>query len=147
MKKISTFSKALFGLGLFIGSSFAINAQDVAFVNHSELKKEVKKTMATLKYAESHNDQAVAQISKHIATHINYPDQAISYGVEGVVVVEIKIAPNGKIEESRIVKRLSDQFDSAVLKAISDLDKIDLNESTYEGFSTVHIPVRFTNSL
>lgn len=150
MKKVQSFSRNLLGLGLFMGSSILMNAQqDLAVVSHAALYANAPTitAIADADHARNHSNVAVAQIRHHILQDLSYTDIASDYDIEGTVVVEISLNDTGAITNTRIIKRLSNDLDEAVLSSINDLASIKVPERTYKGVNTVHIPIRFTNSL
>lgn len=145
MKKTSSFLQVL---SLALLMSINISAQDVAMVDAAKVtSSENYSNRASYEAKTLANQSAIAQIRAHIAQNISYPDQAIAYGTEGIVVVEVKIDKQGMVKETSLVKRLAAPFDLAVMNALKNLDRIELSNEKYSDLSTVHIPVRFTNSL
>ena len=88
-----------------------------------------------------HSQAAVTQLRKYLAENLDYPASMINNGVEGIIVVEVKIMENGKIEAAKIKKGLHATLDSAVLKTMHKLKKIDTAKNLYEGVATVYVPV------
>ncbi len=97
-------------------------------------------------YSFEHSQSAIAQLRKHIAKNIQYPDVMFEYGIEGTAVLEVTISDNGKIQESKIVRSISPAFDAAIVNTMESINSINIKEKKYEGANKVHVPIKFSIS-
>ncbi len=153
MKKVKSFSRNLLGLGLFMGSTLMINAQkeDLAVLTsaiptYSSVINSKTSVRSNTK-SSLHTYEAIEQIRKHISSQLSYTDIAVEYNIEGTIVVEVSMDKEGKISNKRIIKKLQSGLDQAVINSLGKLTKVNIDQDTYQGVNTVHIPIRFTNSL
>lgn len=92
----------------------------------------------------AHTRLAKAQFTKHLSQNIQYTEHMQRYGVEGTTLVEVVISQEGKIKSTTIVESFSTEVDRAILKAVKNIKKIELNGSVYHGVSRIVVPVQFT---
>ncbi len=132
--------KSIIIFAILILSTSIINAQESN--NVAVAKFAAEKTIVTDKTDNS--KVAVAQLRKHITENLKYPAVMFEHGIEGTVIAEVSISPEGKILKSTIVESPSKAFDSAVLKALKKISAIDMKEMPYEGMTSVQVPVVFS---
>lgn len=82
-------------------------------------------------------------LTKFIKDNLVYPEFAQIKGIEGRVVVQFNITPNGDVVNIRIKKSLESSCDSAVIKMIKTMPKwIPVNKNRLSDEFT--LPVNFT---
>ena len=94
-------------------------------------------------FAAKHSDRVISGIRTHLAQTLDYTDLMVTNGVEGEVVVEVRVSKSGEITPV-IVKGLSAKLDDAVLSAINQMPCFDFSENGYQGARRFKIPVKFT---
>ncbi len=145
MKKVKIYSRQLLGLGLFLGSSFLINAQsDLAMVDLNNTSNARSGYTIASTYNATHTNEAISKISAHISETVVFPEHLKDLQIEEKVVVELKINDRGQIIDSQIISKTSKSLNKAVLKSLSTFNQLVKTESAYQGVNTVHIPVQFT---
>lgn len=87
--------------------------------------------------------QLARQVRAHIVKQIQYPQTRTATGIEGMVVVEVRIFPNGKIQQGTIVRSLHPEFDAAVMQALSSLRRVSVTQEIGPDGFRVLVPVKF----
>lgn len=90
-----------------------------------------------------HNQSVIAQLTRHLIAHIEYPAAMVSSGIEGKMIVRVSISEAGKVTRPRIVQSIHPEFDQAVLKAMKMIDAIQIKEASYQGSGMVNVPIHF----
>ena len=60
-------------------------------------------------------------LSQYLSDHLQYPELANSYGIEGTIKAAVTLSEEGKILSVEIIKHLGLGCDEAVLKMISEM--------------------------
>lgn len=76
-----------------------------------------------------------------IARNIEYPQSAIKDGIEGNVIVNFTVAPDGKVTDVKVVKGVREDLDNAAIEVIKKSPK--WNPAKPGGDASVNVPVTF----
>ncbi len=142
MKSILSSIVFLAGLNLAI----AQQASDVAAANtyapESSLTVSAKKKTVLTKQQQS--QAAIYQLSAHLSENLEYPESLSEYGLEGTIIVEVRLSDQGEITQVLISKSLHPKIDAVVQQTMESLHTIKVNNNTYEGVKKIRIPVAYS---
>lgn len=93
--------------------------------------------------AARHSELVVSGIQRHLAQSLDYTDLMVTNGLEGEVVVEIRVSKTGEITPT-IMKSLSGKLDEAVLAAINIMPRFEFSATGYQGAKRFYVPVKFS---
>jgi TonB family protein len=63
------------------------------------------------------------EMIKFLTKELQYPEDAITYGVEGKVFVRFTVKRNGVISEAEVIRKVDDLLDSEALRIVQKMPK------------------------
>ena len=95
------------------------SAQDVANDKHDS------DVFANVEEMPTFGDGGVEQFCYWVMTHVKYPKKAAQEGIEGVVLVQFVIYPDGKARDFEIVKSPDKSLSKSVIATIKEANKLE----------------------
>lgn len=81
---------------------------------------------------------------EYINTNLEYPEEAIKNGIEGMVVAKFVVRRDGSITDIKIIKGLSEECNNATVKLVSEFPKwIPGKQREHHVNVEYSLPIRF----
>lgn len=87
---------------------------------------------------------AQEQLIEYLDAYVSYPENMKTNGIEGELVTEIQFSKAGEILSVSIYKSLHKEFDQIVIKAIEEMQQLELADDFYLGARKIRIPINFS---
>jgi len=84
------------------------------------------------------------ELTKHIATNLEYPEYIREFGMQGTSLVRFRLDETGKIISKNIITSMGAAFDNAIMNSVKDLKSV--SPIYKNGVATAYaivVPVRF----
>lgn len=119
-----------------------VNAQnEYAYTTTAISEKPTKISSSTLS-SEEKQMLIIADIKEDLARHLKYPDEMISYGLEGSCMLVVQLSKMGTVISFSIEDSLGSLFDKEIQDVIERKGKTDTNNSSQPGLR-IKIPIQF----
>ena len=116
------------GLAQDLETSFAYSASNAAnnmyeleVDSHEETKLSTAPKSSAFDFSQGVSLPYFDKLEDYVSQHLIYPDLAESYGIEGTVVLSLKLSSTGKVIEATVEKSLGYGCDEAALALVTSM--------------------------